>query len=97
MIVLAFVLAIAGFVAFGLSTHAQYRQWFGDSIDPPLRRLLRIGAWLSVAGAFIASVAARGWVFGPVVWFGAIMFGAGLVFLLLNFAPQPSRRTEPRR
>ena len=43
--------------------------------------------WLALAAAFVPAIAARGWVFGPILWVGAMMAGAAIVFLALNLLP----------
>lgn len=87
MIALAMLLAVAGFAGFGLSTDAHHRRWFGGKPTSAGKGVLRGAAWLALAAAFVAAIAAQGWVFGPMLWFGCIMFGAGAVFLFLNLAP----------
>lgn len=87
MIVMAFIAAIAAFALFALSTDPHAAAWLHARPGPSARRRRRIGAWALLALAFVLSVAARGWVFGPVVWTGIVMAGAGVVFLVLNLSP----------
>lgn len=60
-------------------------------LPPRAAYRLRLLAWAVLALSFALAVAARGWVFGPVVWAGLVMLAAGLVFLFLNFARPPER------
>ncbi len=94
MTALSFLFAIAGFAAFGLSTDAHHRRWFGGGITSAGKGMFRGAAWLALAISLAASLAARGWVFGPVLWFGSIMFGSGVVFLFLNLAPARFERSK---
>jgi hypothetical protein len=86
MTLTALVLALAAFALFGLSTDAHHRRWFGGRVTAIGRKLFRIGAWTALVLAFAASIGARGWVFGPVLWFAVVMLAAGATFLFLNLA-----------
>lgn len=94
MTALAFLLSVAAFALFGLSSHAHHRRWFGGTITSAGKGVLRGGAWLALAFGFVAAVAASGWIFGPVLWFGMIMLGAAVVFLFLNLAPARFERSK---
>jgi hypothetical protein len=91
MTVLALISALAGFALFGGSTDAHHLRRFGDRPTSQRRGWLRRAAWAAIALSFVFSVAARGWVFGPVLWPGLLMLAAGAVFLFLNFAPEPEK------
>lgn len=91
MILLAALCALAAFAALGMAVDAHHRRWAGRRLTAAAKGLLRGAAWLALAVSFIAVIAARGWVFGPVIWTGLVMFGAGMVFLVLNLAPAPFR------
>ena len=93
MMALAFLFAMAAFAACGLSTDEHHGKRLHGRITPARKRALRGVAWAGLALCFACSVAARGWVVGPVLWFGVISFGAALVFLTLNLAPQRSRKS----
>ncbi|TVV72926.1 DUF3325 domain-containing protein [Sphingomonas solaris] len=62
---------------------------------PIQRRRLRGAAWVAIAASFVTAIFAGGRVFGPVLWFGALMLGAAAVFLALNLLP--ARRGTGRR
>jgi len=49
--------------------------------------MLRTGGWLALAASIAPAMLARGWIFGPILWAGVIMAGAGIAFLALNFLP----------
>lgn len=85
------VLATLAFALLALATDAHHLARFGRRPLPPLKRAMRAGAWGALALGFVAGVAAHGWVFGPLHWAGAVMLGAGLVFLALNLLPQRRR------
>lgn len=87
MSALGLALTIAAFALFGLATDPHHRARFGRLPRATRRRQLRLGAWSALALAFVPSVAARGWIMGPILWSGYVMLGAGLVFLALNFLP----------
>ena len=87
MSAIALVLATAAFALFGLATDQHHRARLGRFLNGRVKRQLRLCAWGALALAFPASVAARGWIMGPILWSGYVMLGAGLVFLVLNFWP----------
>ena len=94
MTVVAFIAAIAAFALFALSTDPHAAAWLHARPSPLARRRRRAGAWALLAIAFALSVAARGWVFGPVIWSGIVMAGAGVVFLVLNLSPiKPEKKS----
>lgn len=87
MSALALLFATAAFVLFGLATDQHHRVRLGRVPGAAAKRQMRRGAWAALALAFLASIAARGWIMGPILWSGYVMLGAGLVFLALNFLP----------
>ena len=95
MNILSLLLATAAFVLLGLATDAHHRRRFGCCPQARRRRILRTGGWLALVASVVPAILARGWIFGPILWAGAIMAGAGIAFLALNFIPprdaQPSR------
>jgi len=91
---LAALAAIAAFALFALSTDPHALTRLGARPSPPTRRLRRGLAWALLVLAFVFAVAGAGWVFGPVLWFGLVMFAAGATFLALNLLP-PSLRIKP--
>ncbi|MDP5279374.1 DUF3325 domain-containing protein [Sphingomonas sp. DG1-23] len=89
MSLLSLLCAVAAFLSFGLATDEHHQRRFGRRPDPGLRRQMRIAGWLLVAAAFPFAVLASGAVFGPILWAGVLMLGAGIVFLALNlYAPR---------
>lgn len=87
MTAISIACAILAFSLFGLSTDAHHLARLGGRPRPERRRMLRTAAWTAVALAFPFAILARGWIYGPIAWFGALMFGAGAVFLYLNLVP----------
>ncbi|MBD8619192.1 DUF3325 domain-containing protein [Sphingomonas sp. CFBP 13728] len=93
MSVLSLMFATAAFVLLGLATDAHHRRRFGACPDARRRRMLRTGGWLALVASIVPAILARGWIFGPILCVGAIMAGAGIAFLTLNFIPA---RADPR-
>lgn len=91
MIFLCLLCAALAFLLFALAMDDHHKKWLGGKASAETKRRLRTGAWAGLALAFPLGIAARGWIFGPVLWFAAIMAGAGIVFLTLNLLP--GRRT----
>ncbi|MDP1028153.1 DUF3325 domain-containing protein [Sphingomonas sp. KR1UV-12] len=87
MTLLALLLAVAALALLALATDEHHRHRFGHRPAPRTVRRLRGIAWVLLAASFPAAIAARGWVFGPVVWTGLVMLAAGLVFLALHLIP----------
>ncbi len=96
MNVLSVGLCVVAFMLLGLATDAHHRQRFGQCPPARRRRLLRNGGWLALVASGVPAILACGWIFGPILWAGAIMTGAGVAFLALNLIParadvRPSR------
>ncbi len=87
MSALTLLLASVAFVLLGLATDVHHRRRFGYCAQKPRSRMMRTGGWLALSASAIPALLARGWVFGPILWVGAVMAGAGIAFLLLNFTP----------
>jgi hypothetical protein len=87
MTVVAFLLALAGFALLALATDEHHRHRIGHRPAGSLRRRLRGGGWAALALGFPAAIAARGWIFGPVLWTALVMLAAGAVFLFLHLVP----------
>jgi hypothetical protein len=87
MSILSVLLATAAFVLLGLATDAHHRRRFGACPQARRRRMLRTGGWFALVASVVPAMLARGWIFGPILWAGAIMVGAGIAFLALNFSP----------
>ncbi|MEG3171263.1 DUF3325 family protein [Sphingomonas sp. ZB1N12] len=91
MSVLSLLLATAAFVLLGLATDAHHRRRFG-ACPQRRRRTFRTGGWLALIASVVPAMLARGWIFGPILWVGSIMAGAGIAFLALNFIPARDAR-----
>jgi hypothetical protein len=96
MSAIALLLATAAFALFGLATEQHHRARLGRIPSVVTKRQLRLYAWVALALAFPASVTARGWIMGPILWSGYVMLGAGLIFLALNFLPTNGTYTTKR-
>jgi hypothetical protein len=79
--------AIAGFALFGLAVDTHHQRRLRARPSRFRQRRMRAAAWAMIALAFVPAIASAGWVFGPILWVGAIMLGAAVVFLTLNFVP----------
>ena len=84
MTLLALLLAIVAFSLFGAASDAHCKHVFAALPTASDRRKMRTAGWTAIALSFPASVGAQGWVFGPVLWVGLLMLGAGIVYLSLN-------------
>lgn len=96
MTLLCVLCAVVAFLLFGLSTDNHHRQRIGFKTDARRKRALRAGAWLAVALCLPLAFAAQGPVFGPILWLGALMSGAGVVFLFLNLVPAADAIVRPK-
>lgn len=90
---LTLILAVLAFGCLGSATDDHQQRLTGRRLASATKAGWRAGAWVALAVAFGSAVAARGWVFGPVLWCGVVMLAAGIVFVALNFMP---RRTSPQ-
>lgn len=89
MTLIAILCATLALALFGLSTDAHYQRRFGTRPSAQRQQAMRTAAWTAVAVCFPLAVASHGWVFGPILFAGALMLGAGLVFLALNLVRTP--------
>ncbi|QDX27537.1 DUF3325 domain-containing protein [Sphingomonas suaedae] len=87
MTALSLLLAVLAFALFGLATPDHHRKRIGRALVPAIARRMRIAAWGALIFSFPPAILAQGWVFGPILWVGLLMLGAGSVFLILNLAP----------
>lgn len=92
MTLLSFAAAILAFALFAVSTDAHALARLGARPSGAARRQRRIAAWVLLVLAFALATGGYGWVYGPIVWTGAIMAAAGAVFLLLNLLPRRTVR-----
>lgn len=81
---LTLILSLLGFGCFGFVTDDHHQRLTGRRPASASKTRWRAGAWVALAFAFGSAVTAHGWAFGPVLWFGAVMLAAGIVFLALN-------------
>lgn len=94
MSALSLVLAVLAFAMFGLSMSDHHRRWLGRTPAATTVGRMRIGAWAALALSVPPAILAQGWVFGPILWAGSVMLGAGLVFLALNLLPDGERNRK---
>ncbi|MCA1200196.1 DUF3325 domain-containing protein [Sphingomonas sp. R647] len=94
MSALTLALSALAFALFGLSTPEHHRRRLGRAPAVATVSLMRLGAWAALALSFPPAILAQGWVFGPILWVGSVMLGAGLLFLALNLLPagEPHRK-----
>ncbi len=85
MSIVVLILTTTAFLLLGLATDAQYRRRFGTGLSRRQRSLLRNGGWGILIVSVAPAILARGWIFGPIFWIAAVMAGAGVAFLSLNF------------
>ena len=83
MSIVALILAIAGFALFASGSEPHARR-FPVAQDKPAKRRRRYAGGVVLAAAFPPAIIASGWIFGPILWSGMVMLGAGLVFVTLN-------------
>lgn len=89
MTLLALILATFGFALFAVASEPHARRFAFVPVGNAPRRRWRRAGWIALIAALPPSVAASGWVFGPVLWSGLVMLGAGLVFVTLNLIFPP--------
>lgn len=97
MIVLALLSGLSAFLLFAASTEEHHQKRIGGRPSALRKRRLRSVAWVAVALCFAFAIAARGWIYGPVTWFGLLMLGAGAVFLSLHLLPVGTPLLAPRQ
>jgi len=84
MTALALLLTLAAFGCFGFATDEHHHRLTGRRPGSAAKRRWRAAAWFGLTLAFVAAIAGRGWIVGPILWAALVMLGAGAVFLLLN-------------
>ena len=92
MSVLSLLLATAAFALLGLATDAHHHGKFAAYPTARRRWMLRLGGWLALITSVPPAMLAQGWIFGPILWAGAIMVGGGIAFLTLNLIPTRDTR-----
>jgi len=78
----------AGMTGLCLAMDRHHDQVWGRDASPLVRRLLRIGGIVLLAGGFLLCIGAWGGAIGPVVWVGFLSAGALSLVLLLPYAPR---------
>lgn len=96
MTAIALICGVIAFALFAASTDDHHQRRFGSRPSARRKRRLRVLAWASVIACFACAIVASGWIYGPVLWLGLLMLGAGIVFLSLNLIPA-SGRVSPAR
>ncbi len=84
MTLLAFALAFAAFLLFGLMADGHHKALFGTRPDPRRVGPARLAAWLLLGAALPAALVGEGPVLGGIVWTAFVMAGAAGSFLLLH-------------
>ncbi|WP_422057668.1 DUF3325 domain-containing protein [Sphingomonas sp.] len=94
MSALTLALSALAFALFALSTFDHHQRRLGRAPTVAAVRRMRLGAWAALPLSFPPAILAQGWVFGPILWVGSVMLGAGLLFLALNLLPagEPHRK-----
>lgn len=92
MTLLALAIAMLAMALFGLSTPDHHARRIGGHLLPIQRQRYRLAAWSAVVAAAVPAITQRGWIFGPLLWAGSMMLGAGVVFLALNLLPSSPRQ-----
>lgn len=87
MMIVCLLCAIASFALFGLATDHHHQRRLGKRLTPQPKRWLRSLAWAGVGLCLITAFGAQGAVYGPILWLGALSFGAAATFLFFNLAP----------
>ncbi|PSJ40948.1 DUF3325 domain-containing protein [Allosphingosinicella deserti] len=95
MTILVLLLCILGFALFGLASEGHHQRWLGRFPTARRKKRMRAAGWGALVGALPLAWAVAGGIVGPILWTGATMLGAAIVFLFLNLVP--GRRQDPRR
>ncbi|RKF18934.1 DUF3325 domain-containing protein [Altericroceibacterium spongiae] len=92
---LLFILCVIAFGFFGLADKKHHQTRFEQRPSPERSHRMRRIGWILLAFSFPVSIAAEGWIYGPVLWSGMVMCSAGVVFLMLNFLPETVKWLDP--
>lgn len=96
MSIVGILLATVSFLLFGLASDGQVQGRTGRPLAAGWKPRLKWAGGIGIAVSFVPAIATAGWVFGPIAGAGAVMLGAGLAFIALNFAPGGYRRAKRR-
>ena len=88
MILSAFGLAYGAFTALSLAMDRHQRDVFGRRLPPGRTRALRILGWAALPASLAPCIQAQGWGIGTVLWCGLLSLAAGLLVLLIPYAPR---------
>ncbi|MGY4800558.1 DUF3325 domain-containing protein [Teichococcus aerofrigidensis] len=88
MIPLSFALAYAGFAGLCLAMDRHQRDLFGRRRAAGRSAGLRWAGWLLLGLSLPPCVLAAGWGIGSVLWCGLLTLAAGLLVLLMPYAPR---------
>ena len=88
MSIICLALTTLAFALFA-SAGGPHARRFGLAQDKPAKRRRRYIAGAVLVAALPPAIAATGWVFGRILWSGAVILGAGLVFASLNLRKAP--------
>lgn len=83
MSIASLLLATLAFALLASASQPLMRRWSLPSGKSAKRRRCFAAAFL-LAASFPPAIAAQGWIFGPIAWSGAIMLGAGVVFVAIH-------------
>ena len=92
MSIMAMLLALIAFSAFGVATHGHYQRLTGQRLPGSYKAWWQSAGWLMLTLSATASIIAKGWAFGCVWWFGYTMLAASAAFIALNLAPLTLRK-----
>ena len=88
MILSSFGLTYGAFTALSLAMDRHQRDVFGRRLPPGPTRALRILGWAALPASLTPCILAQGWAIGPVLWCGLLSLAAGLLVLLISYAPR---------
>ncbi|MET3725981.1 DUF3325 family protein [Sphingomonas trueperi] len=97
MSLFALLLSVGGFTLLALATQEHHQRFLSGRATPARQRRLRAAAWTALSAALPLACLSGGAVFGPVLWSGSVMLAAALVFLAVNFWPQPTSSAPKAR
>ncbi|WP_458097566.1 DUF3325 domain-containing protein [Roseomonas sp. WA12] len=88
MILTSFGLTYGAFTALSLAMDRHQRDVFGRKLPPHRTRALRLLGWGALPLSLVPCILVQGWAIGPVLWCGLLALAAGLLVLLIPYAPR---------
>jgi hypothetical protein len=88
MILSSFGLTYGAFTALSLAMDRHQRDVFGRKLAPHQSRALRLIGWAVLPASVVPCIMTQGWAIGPVLWCGLLSIAAGLLVLLIPYAPR---------